>query len=129
MRWMEKVPDDWANDSSCQAAKKAASSLVLVNDRAEHGVKLIQNYNALLTKDESQKQELLHVWTEHESDFRTRTSQQSPHPLIPTSDLHVLPSSCSHIFAIRYTSVFSAPNFVFMLLATIPDFFSFFVNF
>ena len=66
---MEKVPDDWANYSSYRAAKKAVSSFVLVNDRAERGVKLIQDYNALLTKDESQKQEFLHVVTEHRKRF------------------------------------------------------------
>lgn len=53
MIWMMKVPEDWEGDSSFQAAKKAAYALVLVNDRAEREVKLIQDYNALLTKDES----------------------------------------------------------------------------
>ena len=67
--WVEKVPDDWVDDASFQTAKKAASALVTVNDRAERGVKLIQDYNALLTKDESQKQALLHVVTEHRKRF------------------------------------------------------------
>ena len=69
LRWLEKEPDDWTTNSSYQAAKKAASSLAVVNDRAERGVKLIQDYNALLTKDESQKQALLHVVVEHRKRF------------------------------------------------------------
>ena len=64
--WMEKAPEEWVGDASFQAAKKDASALVLVNDRAERAVKLIEDYNALLTKDESQKQALLQVVTEHQ---------------------------------------------------------------
>ena len=46
--WMEKAPEDWEGESSFQSAKKDASALVLVNDRAERAVKLIKDYNALL---------------------------------------------------------------------------------
>lgn len=69
MGWMEKAPEEWMGDASFQAAKKDASALVLVNDRAERAVKLIEDYNALLTKDESQKQALLHVVTQHRKRF------------------------------------------------------------
>ena len=39
--------------------------LVLANDRAERAVKFIENYSAILTRDESLKQALFHVVTEH----------------------------------------------------------------
>ena len=67
--WRRRQTGQWTTNSSYQAAKKAASSLAVVNDRSERSVKLIQDYNALLTKDESQKQALLHVVVEHRKRF------------------------------------------------------------
>uniref|UniRef100_UPI00358FC079 uncharacterized protein n=1 Tax=Myxine glutinosa TaxID=7769 RepID=UPI00358FC079 len=63
--WMAKDPGSWEQETSFQEAKKATSGLVVVNDRAERGVALIQDYNKLLTKDEEQKQALLQVVAAH----------------------------------------------------------------
>lgn len=41
----------------------------VVNDFAERGVALIQNYNSILTKDENQKQFLLQVVESHRKRF------------------------------------------------------------
>ena len=46
-------------------AERIVKSLKVVNDMAERGVKLIQDYNTILTKDEEQKQFLLQVIQEH----------------------------------------------------------------
>jgi len=76
--WIEKAPEEWVGDESFQAAKKDASALVLVNDIAERAVKLIKDYNALLMKDESQKQALLQVVTEHRKRF-SNANKWLPH--------------------------------------------------
>ena len=48
-----------------QPAESIVTALKVVNDTAERGVKLIQDYNLILTKDEEQKQFLLQVVQEH----------------------------------------------------------------
>jgi len=54
------------NDNECYTdAERIVKSLKVVNDTAERGVKLIQDYNTMLTKDEEQKQFLLQVIQEH----------------------------------------------------------------
>ena len=83
--WMEKAPEEWVGDASFQAAKKNVSALVLVNDRAERAIKLIEDYNAILTKDESQKQALLHVVTEHRKRFPNANKSTVAVPSASTS--------------------------------------------
>ena len=52
-----KTPVETWNDSECYTdAEGIVKSLKAVNDTAERGVKLIQDYNTMLTKDEEQKQ-------------------------------------------------------------------------
>ena len=63
--WLEKEPCLWTEDSDYLASQKIASGLSVVNDRAERGVALIQDYNQILTKHEGQKQGLLQVVSEH----------------------------------------------------------------
>jgi len=46
-------------------AERIVRSLKVVNDAAERCVKLIQDYNNILTKDEEQKQFLLQVIQQH----------------------------------------------------------------
>jgi hypothetical protein len=53
--WLEKEPCLWTEDSDYLASQKIASGLSVVNDRAERGVALIQDYNQILTKHEGQK--------------------------------------------------------------------------
>ena len=44
-------------------------NLKVVNDTAERGVKLIQDYNSIITNDEDQKQYLLQVVQQHRRNF------------------------------------------------------------
>ena len=62
---MDKDPGSWEHENSFKEAMNAASGLVMVNDRAERGVALTQDYNKLLTKDEEQKQALLQIVAAH----------------------------------------------------------------
>jgi len=65
----EVEPDQWEQDEDFQNAKQCAESLRVVNDVAERGVKLIQDFNSSFTKNEEQKQYLLQVVSEHRTKF------------------------------------------------------------
>lgn len=47
----------------------------MVNDFAEHGVTLMQTYNLSLTKDEDQRQFLLHIIENHRKRYRYAASR------------------------------------------------------
>ena len=67
--WLKKDPNLWSQDSVFEATRQTVSRLSVVNDRAERGVALIQEYNQILTKDEGQKQALLQVVFVHIKQF------------------------------------------------------------
>ena len=56
-----KEPDHWSEDVTYKLFQEKAAKMKVVNDCAERGVALIQQYNSSLTKDESQKQYLLRL--------------------------------------------------------------------
>lgn len=66
---LETDPSTWQNKSSFQEAVKKARALSVINDTAERGVALIQEYNKLLTKREDQLQFMLQLVAEHRSAF------------------------------------------------------------
>lgn len=57
-------PDVWCENQHYLKAKKIVDGLRVVNDTAERVVKLIQDFNSSLTKDEEQRQFLLQVVSE-----------------------------------------------------------------
>ena len=63
--WLKNDLNLWSQDSVFEATWQIVSGLSVVNDRAERGVALIQEYNQILTKDEGQNQALLQVVSEH----------------------------------------------------------------
>lgn len=63
-------PKDWTNNEEYKQGRAIAESLKVVNDTAERGVKLIQDFNSSLTKNEEQKQYLLQVVKAHRLRFR-----------------------------------------------------------
>ena len=67
--FLAKDPVHWEEDDSYQKAVQVVQNLAVVNDRAERGVALIQDFNKKLTKDEDQLQFLLQVVTEHRRKF------------------------------------------------------------
>lgn len=64
-----KDPSLWPDDDEYMTASKIVKALKVVNDTAERGVALIQEFNADLTRSEEQKQFLLQVVTEHRKLF------------------------------------------------------------
>uniref|UniRef100_A0A8D8VWA4 Uncharacterized protein n=1 Tax=Cacopsylla melanoneura TaxID=428564 RepID=A0A8D8VWA4_9HEMI len=61
IEFLNEDPGMWHNNINYIKGLKIAKSLKVVNDVAERGVKLITDFNTLLTKDEEQKQFLLQV--------------------------------------------------------------------
>ncbi|XP_063547373.1 uncharacterized protein LOC134754858 [Cydia strobilella] len=60
-RFFNKDVENWEGDEDFKAAKKIVQSMRVVNDIAERGVALMEEYNKLLTTNEDQKQYLLLV--------------------------------------------------------------------
>ena len=61
--------DECPENQSYRIACEFVNNLVCVNDSAERGVALIQNFNSTITKDEEQKQFLLQVVEKHRYEF------------------------------------------------------------
>lgn len=62
-------PDTWETREDYQKGLKTVKNLMVVNDVAERNVKLIEEYNTILTKDEDQKQYLLQVVNEYRKKY------------------------------------------------------------
>lgn len=67
--YLSQSVDTWDECEEFTAAKRIVMALSVVNDPAERGVKLIQDFNAILTNDEEQKQFLLQAVQEHRTLF------------------------------------------------------------
>lgn len=62
-------PDTWETREDYQKGLKIVKSLMVVNDVAERNIKLIEEYNTILTKDEDQRQYLLQVVNEYRKKY------------------------------------------------------------
>ena len=69
LQFLLKDPSLWEQDSSFIEAREKVQRLEIVNDLGERVVALIQAFNPLLTKQEDQKQYLLHIVEEHQKQF------------------------------------------------------------
>ncbi|KAL5240912.1 hypothetical protein ACI65C_008322 [Semiaphis heraclei] len=49
-------PSEWLNSSAYQKGKTIIEQLKVVNDSAERGVKLVEDYNNSITRDETQNE-------------------------------------------------------------------------
>lgn len=67
--FIETNPASWGDVEEFKNAKAIIKALKVVNDHAERGVALIQEYSGLLTKGEQQLQYLLQVTAEHRKMF------------------------------------------------------------
>lgn len=67
--FLKSDPQEWDSRPDYQAAAKYVREMKVVNDCAERGVALMQNYNSILTKNEDQKQFLLQVVEEHQRKY------------------------------------------------------------
>jgi len=59
--FLRQHPNTWPQNNDFQEGLNIVKTLKVVNDMAERGVKLITDFNNLLTKDEDQKQYVLQV--------------------------------------------------------------------
>ena len=67
--FLQVDPDTWEDREDFKKASEIVHALKVVNDHAERGVALIQEYNGLMTTNESQLQFLLQVVEEHRRAF------------------------------------------------------------
>ena len=77
MDFLHKDPVEWVNDASFQSSKQVLCRIAAINDFAERGVALIQDYNEVLTKDEQQRQYLLQAVEWHRHHFLDTKKQLS----------------------------------------------------
>ena len=62
-------PACWMNNDVYRASQAVVDSVKVVNDLAERGVALIQEFNSSITRNEEQKQFLLQVIEDHRKSF------------------------------------------------------------
>lgn len=67
--FLDQDPETWDSRTDYVANKDVVQHLRVVNDHAERGVALIEEYNCILTKNEEQKQFLLQVVQDHRKQF------------------------------------------------------------
>lgn len=73
--FLNKDPTFWEEDADFQEARAIVNNIQVVNDNAERGVKLIEDYNKILTKKEEEKQFLLQVVIDYRRKFPAHTKK------------------------------------------------------
>ena len=73
--FLSVVVDRWCETMSYQQALKTVKNLPCINDCAERGVALVENFNDV-ARDESQKQCVLQVVEKHRKTFSTLTTDE-----------------------------------------------------
>jgi hypothetical protein len=63
--FLNEDPSNWNDQAGYQSARSLVQSIQVINDSAERGVALIQEYNRLMTRDEDQLQFLMQVVADH----------------------------------------------------------------
>ena len=69
--FLPKDVDEWSENASFQELKTSALAVMVVNDSAEKAIALMERYNCTLTKNEEQKQLLLHLVRQHRETYPT----------------------------------------------------------
>ena len=67
------MTERWKDDPGYKSAIEKLEKIVVVNDVAERGVKLIQEYSNSLTKNENEKQFILQIVAEDRKRYPTAT--------------------------------------------------------
>ena len=75
--FLQVDPSDWEFQPEYQESKRLVLSLKVINDLAERGVALIQEFNSSLTRNEEQKQYLLQVVENHRKKFSAPTKSSA----------------------------------------------------
>jgi hypothetical protein len=79
--YLKVDPDLWELREDYKQAKEIIKSINVVNDHAERGVALIQEYSGLLTHDEMQLQFLLQVVENHRKMYPDSVKKTLSQPL------------------------------------------------
>lgn len=66
---LHQNPSTWSENDTFKNASEIVRKLKVVNDTAERGVRLMEEYNQLITKNEDQKQYLLQVVKDYRRRF------------------------------------------------------------
>ena len=75
--FLQVDPSDWEFQPEYQESKRLVLSLKVINDLAERGVALIQEFNSSLTRNEEQKQYLLQAVENHRKKFSAPTKSSA----------------------------------------------------
>jgi hypothetical protein len=67
--FLDVNPSEWEENISYLNAKETLKNLHVVNDTAERGVKLMQDFNGLLTISEEQKEFVLRCVEDHRKQY------------------------------------------------------------
>lgn len=67
--FLNEPSSEWEKNEEYPKMKKVAEKIKVVNDCAERGVKLIEEYNTKLSTDEDQKQYILKVVSEYRKKY------------------------------------------------------------
>lgn len=67
--FLDVDPEMWENQEDFQQALQIVQAMKVVNDHAERGVALIQEFSGLMTRNEHQLQFLLQVVEEHRQNY------------------------------------------------------------
>ena len=68
-QFLKMPPSTWRENDEYLAIQKKVQQLVVVNDHAERGIAMINEFNGILTNNEEQKQFLLQVVEQHRKNF------------------------------------------------------------
>ena len=71
--FLNKDPSVWKDDPGYKSGIEKLKKIVVVNDVVERGVKLIQDHNNILTKDETEKQFVLQIVAGDRKKYPTAT--------------------------------------------------------
>jgi len=73
--FLAEQPQDWCHDEAYQRGRELIKALCVEKDTAERGVKLFEEYNQLITRDE-EKQLLLQVAEANTKAIPTETTKR-----------------------------------------------------
>lgn len=67
--FLKKDPGEWENDKSYKIGLEIVGKLEVVNDTAERAVKLMEDYNQILSRDEEEKQFIMQIVADYRKQY------------------------------------------------------------
>ena len=68
--WLRKPVEEWKSSPDYLELEDFLRNLLVTNDSAERGIKLVSDYAMCLTKDSEERQKILQVVEEHQSQYK-----------------------------------------------------------